>query len=57
MNKGENDAVIHAAWLDEKDHHKCSNCGAILEEEFYWRYYVYCYHCGARMDGENNDRQ
>lgn len=41
--------AVRATWLNEIDYHKCSNCGAILEEDFYWRCHNYCYHCGAQM--------
>ena len=41
--------VVHAKWIDRKDCHSCSNCGAVLEEDYKWHYHVYCYHCGAIM--------
>lgn len=44
--------VIHAKWMDRKDYHSCSNCGAVLEEDYKWHYHAYCYHCGARMNAE-----
>lgn len=43
--------VVHAKWIDRKDYHSCSNCEAVLED-YKWHYYAYCYHCGARMDGD-----
>lgn len=42
--------VIHAEWNDEGNCHRCSNCGAVLEEEFNWHYHQFCYHCGAIME-------
>lgn len=42
--------VVCATWLNEDECHKCSKCGAILEEDFYWHCHNYCYHCGAKMD-------
>lgn len=33
----------------------CSLCGAILEgDDWKWRNNYYCYHCGAKMKGEEN---
>lgn len=45
----------HAQWLNEDECHKCSKCGAVLEEDFHWHCHNYYYHCGARMDGEENE--
>lgn len=34
----------------------CSLCGAILEgDDWKWRNNNYCYHCGAKMDGDKSD--
>lgn len=49
--------VRHGAWKRSIDNdcamHKCSLCGARVVKELY-EYEnpnLYCYHCGARMDG------
>lgn len=49
--------VIHAEWIldedsssDEEECYRCSNCKAVLEEDYKWHCHNYCYHCGARMD-------
>lgn len=53
--------VIHAKWEPdeessvEKPCYRCSNCGAVLEEDYNWHNHNFCYHCGARMDGEENE--
>lgn len=39
----------------EKPCYRCSNCGAVLEEDYNWHNHNFCYHCGARMDGEENE--
>ena len=51
----------HGKWIVDvkrygnEDPH-CSECSAILEgDQWYWRNNNYCYHCGARMDGEENE--
>lgn len=44
--------VKHGRWVknEEGDYH-CSECKAIVEsDEKYRHYWVYCYHCGAKMD-------
>lgn len=53
--------VIHAKWKPdeessvEKPCYRCSNCGAVLEEDYKWHNHNFCYHCGAKMDGEENE--
>lgn len=49
--------VVHAKWFldgnsssEEEKCYRCSNCKAVLEEDYKWRNHNYCYHCGARMD-------
>lgn len=48
--------VIHAKWEPdeessvEKPCYRCSNCEAVLEEDYTW--HNFCYYCGARMDGD-----
>ncbi len=49
--------VIHAKWEPdeessvEKPCYRCSNCEAVLEEDYNWHNHNFCYHCGAKMDG------
>lgn len=40
---GYNNAVIPVEW-------ECSLCGSAFEDR-----YLYCPHCGAKMDGDSND--
>lgn len=53
--------IIHAKWEPdeessvEKPCYRCSNCGAVLEEDYNWHNHNFCYHCGAKMDGEENE--
>ena len=51
------DPVKHGQWIDkygDGDWH-CSCCGAIVENhEQDYRNWYFCYHCGARMDGDKN---
>lgn len=36
---------------------RCSLCGAVIEdEEWGWRNWNYCYHCGAKMEETDADR-
>ncbi len=42
--------IVHAEWIEDEDCHRCSNCKAVLEEDYKWHNHNYCYHCGARMD-------
>ncbi len=52
--------VKHARWKESEGEFRCTNCGAILEEDMRrWHNFYYCYHCGAKMDFEEvitNDR-
>ena len=49
--------VEHGQWIDkygDGDWH-CTRCGAIVEKhEQDYRNWYFCYHCGARMDGDKN---
>lgn len=51
------DPVKHGQWIDkygDGDWH-CSCCGAIVENhEQDYRNWYFCYHCGARMNGDEN---
>lgn len=39
-----------AEWVNEEENvWRCSNCGAVLEEDYNWRYHQFCYHCGCLM--------
>lgn len=55
--------VIHAKWEPdeessvEKPCYRCSNCEAVLEEDYNWHNHNFCYHCGAKMDGEENENR
>ena len=46
--------VRHGRWIElENGDCKCSLCGCYHHT---WEAYgYYCQHCGARMDGDNND--
>ena len=47
--------VTHAEWEYDGADRRCSNCGAIVEEDEWFNHnWYYCYHCGARMGGEEN---
>ena len=53
-------AVRHGRWIDRIDTetpmHECSVCGARVVKGLY-EYEnpnLYCYHCGAKMDGDVN---
>lgn len=55
--------VIHAKWEPdeelnvEKPCYRCSNCGAVLEEDYNWHNHNFCYHCGAEMSSEENENR
>lgn len=39
-----------AQWVQEEENvWRCSNCGAVLEEDYHWHYHQFCYHCGRLM--------
>ena len=49
--------VKHGKWILDEDSsseeekcYRCSNCKAVLEEDYKWHNHNYCYHCGAKMD-------
>lgn len=48
--------IIHAKWEPDEESsvkepcYRCSNCEAVLEEDYTW--HNFCYYCGARMDGD-----
>lgn len=50
-------SIKHGKWIDkygDGDWH-CTRCGAIVEKhEQDYRNWYFCYHCGARMDGDEN---
>lgn len=65
MTQDEYDKVMrnlpkHGRWEDKYNdgNWHCSRCGAIIEKNeqdlhnWYW-----CYHCGARMDGEEDEER
>lgn len=44
--------VTHAEWEYDGADRRCSNCGAIVEEDEWFNHnWYYCYHCGAKMGG------
>lgn len=54
--------VVHAKWVFDEDSsseeekcYRCSNCKAILEEDYKWHVHNYCYHCGAKMEEYKSD--
>lgn len=58
VESGELIPVVHGVWERSIDNdcpmHKCSVCGARVVKGLY-EYEnpnLYCYHCGAKMDGE-----
>ena len=43
--------VTHAEWEYDGADRRCSNCGAIVEEDEWLNHnWYYCYHCGAKME-------
>lgn len=49
--------VTHAEWEYDGADRRCSNCGAIVEEDEWFNHnWYYCYHCGAKMGGEENGK-
>lgn len=39
-----------AEWVNEEENvWRCSNCGAVLEEDYNWHNHQFCYHCGCSM--------
>lgn len=55
--------VVHGRWetvedWDGDEHYQCSECGAefvLIEGTPNDNDYLYCPHCGARMDGKDGD--
>ena len=37
------------------DHIKCSRCGQYWSVADHSKFFKYCFNCGAKMEGENND--
>lgn len=53
--------VRHGRWLypyDDKNSSwvECSECGADISKQDAWQY-LYCPHCGAKMDGERKEQK
>ena len=40
---------IQAKWELDEDCYRCSNCGAVLEEDYNWHNHNFCYNCGSKM--------
>ena len=52
--------VVHGRWIDHKDEHQCSVCKEFIVVDAYaWIQlrYDFCPYCGAKMDGEANERR
>ena len=48
--------VTHAEWEYDGADRRCSNCGAIVEEDEWFNHnWYYCYHCGAKMEEYKSD--
>lgn len=48
--------VKHEHWFNDGEDKRCSGCRAIIEiDEWLNHNWNFCYHCGARMDGDDND--
>ena len=48
------DPVRHGRWEKVRGHQmvrRCSECGLIMPRDRAFIHYIYCGHCGARMDG------
>lgn len=49
------DPVRHGRWEKVRGHQmvrRCSECGDIMPIDRAFIHYIYCGHCGARMDSE-----
>lgn len=48
--------VKHEYWIHDGEDRRCSGCKAIIEKDEWLNHnWNFCYHCGARMDGDKND--
>ena len=48
--------VTHAEWEYDGTDRRCSNCGAIVEEDEWFNHnWYYCYHCGAKLEEYKSD--
>lgn len=48
--------VKHECWIHDGEDRRCSGCKAIIEKDEWINHnWNFCYHCGARMDGDNHD--
>ena len=48
--------VTNAEWEYDGADRRCSNCGAIVEEDEWFNHnWYYCYHCGAKMEEYKSD--
>ena len=53
----DDDYVQHGHWITKDNGtYECSNCNYQFEHEGCMHFFNYCPCCGARMDGENNDK-
>ena len=47
--------VVHGRWENMDNDPKCSECGIFaVSDKHAVKYYDYCPHCGAKMDGDEN---
>lgn len=50
--------VRHGRWEKVRGHQmvrRCSECGDIMPRDRAFTHYIYCGHCGARMDKDETD--
>ena len=39
-------------WEDGRPLLRCNECGHVFQFDENWRCFLFCYNCGAKMDGE-----
>ena len=50
--------VVHGVWIEDHDYLKCPECGVMVKWDFTFfdiGNWNYCPHCGAKMDGGDNN--
>ena len=45
----------HGQWLSDGDKVSCSECGFSVSGEYVPKVFMYCPHCGAKMDGRRDE--
>ena len=49
--KDRNFHINNGLWKPDGEDRRCSNCGAIVEEDEWFNHnWYFCYHCGANMN-------